>query len=45
MIESVLKREGKVVDRWTRELLPDGKTMKIAQYGFAAMAASSKIEA
>jgi hypothetical protein len=33
MIESVLKRGGKVVDRWTRELLPDGKTMRIIQYG------------
>jgi hypothetical protein len=31
-IESVLKRAGKVVDRWTRELLPD-RTMKITQYG------------
>ncbi len=33
MIESVVKREGKVVDRWTRELLPDGKTMRIIQHG------------
>jgi phosphoribosylanthranilate isomerase len=31
-IESTLKRNGKVVDRWTRELLPDGKTMKIVQH-------------
>ncbi len=34
-IESVLKRGGKVVDRWTRELLPDGKTMQIIQYGLS----------
>jgi phosphoribosylanthranilate isomerase len=31
-VESALKRSGKVVDRWTRELLPDGKTMKIVQH-------------
>jgi phosphoribosylanthranilate isomerase len=31
-MESILKRDGKVVDRWTRELLPDGKTMKIVQH-------------
>ena len=33
-IESLLKRGGKVVDRWTRELLPDGATMRITQHGF-----------
>jgi len=32
-IESTLKRGGKVVDRWTRELLPDSKTMRIVQHG------------
>jgi hypothetical protein len=32
-IESVLKRGGKVVDRWTRELLPDLRTMRIVQHG------------
>jgi hypothetical protein len=32
-IESVLKRDGKVVDRWTRELLPDLNTMRIIQHG------------
>jgi len=32
-IESVLKRGGKVVDRWTRELLPDLHTMRIVQHG------------
>jgi hypothetical protein len=32
-IESVLKRGGKVVDRWTRELLPDLNTMRIIQHG------------
>ena len=32
-IESVLKRGGKVVDRWTRELLPDLQTMRIVQHG------------
>jgi hypothetical protein len=32
LIESTLKREGKVVDRWTREMLPDRKTIKITQY-------------
>jgi hypothetical protein len=31
MIESTLKRRGTVVDRWTRELLPDRETMKITQ--------------
>jgi phosphoribosylanthranilate isomerase len=31
-MESTLKRNGRVVDRWTRELLPDGKTMKIVQH-------------
>ena len=33
-IESTLKREGQVVDRWTREILPDRKTMRIIQHGF-----------
>ena len=32
LIESVLKREGQIVDRWTRELLPDHKTMRIIQF-------------
>jgi hypothetical protein len=32
-IESVLKRGGKVADRWTRELLPDLNTMRIIQHG------------
>jgi hypothetical protein len=32
-IESTLKRGGKVVDRWTRELLPDLSTMRIIQHG------------
>jgi hypothetical protein len=32
-IESTLKRGGKVVDRWTREIL-DGNTMRIVQHGF-----------
>ncbi len=32
LIESALKREGKIVDRWTREMLPDRKTMKITQH-------------
>jgi hypothetical protein len=32
-IESALKRGGKVVDRWTREILPDQQTMKIVQHG------------
>jgi len=31
MIETTLKRRGTVVDRWTRELLPDRETMKITQ--------------
>src|SRR5262249_48869375 len=34
-IESVGERGGKVVDRWTREVLPDGKAMRIIQHGFA----------
>ena len=33
-IESMLKRGGKVADRWTREVLPDGNTMRIVQHGF-----------
>ena len=32
-IESTLKRSGTVVDRWTRELLPDLDTMRIIQEG------------
>jgi hypothetical protein len=33
-IESTLKRGGKIVDRWTREILPDRNTMRITQHGF-----------
>ena len=33
-IESTVKRGGKVVDRWTREILPDENTMRIIQHGF-----------
>jgi hypothetical protein len=33
-IESTVKRGGKVADRWTREILPDGNTMRIVQHGF-----------
>jgi hypothetical protein len=33
-IESTLKRGGTVVDRWTREILPDRNTMSIVQHGF-----------
>ena len=33
-IESTLKRAGKIVDRWTREILPDRNTMRIIQHGF-----------
>jgi hypothetical protein len=32
-IESILKRDGKVVDRWTRELLPDLNTIRLTQHG------------
>jgi hypothetical protein len=32
-IESALRRGGTVVDRWTRELLPDLNTMGIIQHG------------
>jgi len=32
-IESILKRGGKVADRWTREPLPDLNTMRIIQHG------------
>ncbi|HEY4361582.1 MAG TPA: GTP cyclohydrolase II [Bryobacteraceae bacterium] len=32
-IESVLKREGKVADRWMRTLAADGQTMTITQHG------------
>lgn len=33
LIESLLKRSGKVVDRWTRELLPDLNTIRVTQHG------------
>jgi hypothetical protein len=33
-IESTLKGGGKIVDRWTREILPDRNTMRIIQHGF-----------
>lgn len=33
IIESTLKRSGTVVDRWTREVLADKKTMRIIQHG------------
>lgn len=33
-IESVLKRGGTIVDRWTREILQDLQTMKIVQHGY-----------
>jgi hypothetical protein len=32
LIESALKRGGKIVDRWTREILPNRDTMRITQY-------------
>ncbi len=32
-IESSLKRDGKIVDRWTRELLPGNQEMLITQHG------------
>jgi hypothetical protein len=32
LIESALKRGGKIVDRWTREILPDRDTMRITQH-------------
>jgi|SRR5450432_1269075 phosphoribosylanthranilate isomerase len=32
-IESTLRRDGTIVDRWTREMLPGGKTMRIVQFG------------
>jgi phosphoribosylanthranilate isomerase len=32
LIESALKRDGKIVDRWTREILPDRDTMRITQH-------------
>ena len=32
LIESALKRGGKVVDRWTREILPGRDTMRITQH-------------
>jgi hypothetical protein len=35
-IESALQRGGQVVDRWTRELLPDLSTMRIIQHGVKA---------
>lgn len=33
MVESAAKKGGKVIDRWTRELMPDGATMVIIQHG------------
>ncbi len=33
-IQSTLKKEGKVLDRWTRTVQPDGKSMLITQHGF-----------
>jgi len=35
-IESALKREGRVVDPWMRQLLPDRETMKITQLVLSA---------
>lgn len=32
IIESVLKKDGKVADRWTRTIAPDGQTMLITQH-------------
>jgi len=32
-IESCLKRDGNIVDRWTRELLPGNQEMLITQHG------------
>jgi hypothetical protein len=32
-IESVLKKNRIVIDRWTRTLAPDGRTMTITQHG------------
>jgi len=32
LIESALKRDGRIVDRWTREILPDRDTMRITQH-------------
>ncbi len=32
LIESILKRDGQIVDRWTREILPDRNTMRVIQY-------------
>ena len=32
VIESLLKRDGKIVDRWTREVLPDNDAMRIVQH-------------
>lgn len=32
LIESALKRGGKILDRWTREILPNRDTMRITQY-------------
>lgn len=33
IVESALRRGDKIVDRWTREVLPGGKTMQIVQHG------------
>jgi hypothetical protein len=35
-IESTLKKNGAVIDRWTRTVLEDGDTMLITQHGFTA---------
>ncbi len=33
-IESILKRDGRVIDRWTRTVQPDGAALLITQHGF-----------
>jgi hypothetical protein len=33
-IESILKKDGQVVDRWTRTMQADGRSMIITQHGF-----------
>jgi hypothetical protein len=33
-IESILKKEGRVLDRWTRTVQPDDRAMLITQHGF-----------
>jgi hypothetical protein len=32
-IESILKKESQVIDRWTRTVQPEGETMLITQHG------------